>query len=170
MLKSDDVSTLAKRCYQVKKNICKLQSTKITMGDKRLCRKKWTIVIKQKVWHVWSPSGYLNQAFNSWWTAFQRLNNQICPGTFLKLQIDFLSRGGCYRELPRNVDRLPNICAQQCVDEGVGLCTRHNLHRTDHIRNYKQSISDSQLTAWIAESIIFFLEMFRRHSGKKHRW
>ena len=28
-----------------------------------------------------------------------------------------------------NVCRLPNFCAQQCVDEGVGLCTRHNLHR-----------------------------------------
>ena len=29
---------------------------------------------------------------------------------------------GSYRELPRNADRLPNICAQQCVAEGVGLC------------------------------------------------
>ena len=30
------------------------------MGDKKLHRKKRTIVIKQKVWHVWSPTGYLN--------------------------------------------------------------------------------------------------------------
>ena len=29
------------------------------MGDKKLHRKKRTIVIKKKVWHVWSPSGYL---------------------------------------------------------------------------------------------------------------
>ena len=27
------------------------------------------------------------------------------------------------------------------------LCTRHNLHRTDHMRNDKQRIADSQLTA-----------------------
>ena len=47
----------------------------------------------------------------------------------------------------RNVDRLSNICAQQCVAEGVGLCTRHNLHRTDHMKNGKQHIADSQLTA-----------------------
>ena len=71
---------LAKRHYQVKKKkiyiyiyisnciyhisiyICKLQSiyTKRTMGDKKLYRKKRTIVIKQKVWLVWGPSGYLN--------------------------------------------------------------------------------------------------------------
>ena len=24
------------------------------------------------------------------------------------------------------------------VDEGVGLCTRHYLHRTDHMKNGKQ--------------------------------
>ena len=49
---------LAKRHYQVKKKkkyiyiyICKLQSiyTKRTMGDKKLYRKKRTLVIKQKV-------------------------------------------------------------------------------------------------------------------------
>ena len=61
---------LAKRHYQVKNYIyiyisiyiCKLQSiyTKRTMGDKKLYRKKRTMVIKQKVWLVWSPSGYLN--------------------------------------------------------------------------------------------------------------
>ena len=38
--------------------------------------------------------------------------NQIFRDIFSKLLIDFLSRGGRYRELPRNVDRLPNICAQ----------------------------------------------------------
>ena len=68
-LKNDDVSVLAKRHYQVKKKniyisiyICKLQSiyTKRTIGDKKLYRKKRTIVIKQKVWLVWGPSGYLN--------------------------------------------------------------------------------------------------------------
>ena len=42
---------------------------------------------------------------------------------------------------------LPNICARQGVDEGVGLCTQHNLHRMDHMRNGKQCIADSQLTA-----------------------
>ena len=47
----------------------------------------------------------------------------------------------------RNVERLPNICAQQCVAEGVGLCTRHNLHRTDHMKNGKQHSADSQLMA-----------------------
>ena len=30
------------------------------MDDKKLFRKKRTLVIKQNVWHVWSPSGYLN--------------------------------------------------------------------------------------------------------------
>ena len=34
------------------------------------------------------------------------------------------------------------------VDEGVGLCTRHKLHRTDHMRNDKKRIPDSQWTAW----------------------
>ena len=38
--------------------------------------------------------------------------NQIFRDIFSKLLIGFLSRGGCYRELPRNVDRSPNICAQ----------------------------------------------------------
>ena len=42
------------------KKKCELQSifTIITMGDKKLYRKKRTIVIKQKDWHVWKPSGY----------------------------------------------------------------------------------------------------------------
>ena len=69
---------------------------------------------------------------------FQILNNQIYPDTFLKLSIYFLSKGCSYRELLRNVYRLPNFCAQQCVDEGVGLCTRHNLHCTYRMKNGKQ--------------------------------
>ena len=76
------------------------------------------------------------------------LNILIFPGTFLKLLIGFLSKGVCYRELPRNVDRLPNICTQQCVDEGVGLCTRNYLHRTNHTRNDKQPIADSVDISW----------------------
>ena len=43
--------------------------------------------------------------------------------------------------------RLSNNCAQQCVDEGVGLCSGHNLHRTDHMKNGKQHTAYSQLTA-----------------------
>ena len=36
------------------------------MGDKKLDHKKIkAIVIKQKVWHVRSPSGYINQARDS---------------------------------------------------------------------------------------------------------
>ena len=31
--------------------------------------------------------------------------------------------------------RLPNFCAQQCIDDDVGLCIPHNLHRTDHMKN-----------------------------------
>ena len=63
LLKTDDVSKLAKRHYQVKKSICEWQSisTKITMSDKKPYCEEITIVIKRKVWHVWSPSGYLNQ-------------------------------------------------------------------------------------------------------------
>ena len=71
-------------------------------------------------------------------------------GTAVKIRDEihgFLSRGGCYCELTRNVDQLPNICAQQCVDEGFWLCIRHNLHRTGHMRNRKQRLADSQLTA-----------------------
>jgi len=30
------------------------------------------------------------------------------------------------------------VLMQQCMDEGVGLCTRHILHRTDHMKNGKQ--------------------------------
>ena len=41
---------------------------------------------------------------------------------------------------------MPNFCAQQCVDEGVGLCSRHNLHRPDHMKNGKQHTAYSQLT------------------------
>ena len=41
---------------------------------------------------------------------------------------------------------LPNFCAQQCIDDGVGLFTPHNLHRTDYM-NGKQQTSYSQLTA-----------------------
>ena len=48
---------LAKRHYQNKKS-CILYLPKITMGDKKLYRKKRTIVIKKKDWHVWNPSGY----------------------------------------------------------------------------------------------------------------
>ena len=50
LLKNDDVSKSDKRHYHVKKRcLCKLQSihTKITMGDKKLYRKKRTIVIKK---------------------------------------------------------------------------------------------------------------------------
>ena len=62
LLKTDDVSKLAKRHYQVKKSICEWQSisTKITMSDKKPYCEEIAIVIKRKVWHVWSPSGYLN--------------------------------------------------------------------------------------------------------------
>ena len=41
---------------------------------------------------------------------------------------------------------LPNFCAQQCIDDGVGLFTPHNLHRTDYMKG-KQQTSYSQLTA-----------------------
>ena len=59
--KNNDVSTSAKRHYQVEKIFvcCRLS---IPMDDKKLNCKKKTIVIIQKVWHVWSPSGYLNWA------------------------------------------------------------------------------------------------------------
>ena len=33
------------------------------------------------------------------------------------------------------------------VEEGVGLRTRYNLHRTDHMKKGKQRTADSQLTA-----------------------
>ena len=67
LLKNDDVSMLAKRHYQVKKNICQLQSiyTQITTGEKKLYRQKRTLVIKQKVWRVRSPPGYLDEALDS---------------------------------------------------------------------------------------------------------
>ena len=82
-------------------------------------KKKWFKNIKQKVSHAWSPSGYLNWAKDSWWKAFQTaINNQIYPGAFLKLWIDFLSKGCCCRALLRNVYELPKFCAQRCVDEG----------------------------------------------------
>ena len=70
------------------------------------------------------------------------------PWHFLKILIGFLPRDGCYRKLSRDVNRSPNICVQQCVDEGFGLCTRHNLHRADHMRNSIQRIADSLLMAW----------------------
>ena len=47
----------------------------------------------------------------------------------------------------RNAYRLPNFCAQQCADEGVGLYTRRNLHLTDHMKNDKRHTAYSQLTA-----------------------
>ena len=31
---------------------------------------------------------------------------------------------------------------QQHVEKGVGLCNRHNLHRTDQVRNDKQRNAD----------------------------
>ena len=34
------------------------------------------------------------------------------------------------------------ICVQQCVGEGVGLCSQHNLHRKDYIQIYKQRNAD----------------------------
>ena len=35
-----------------------------------------------------------------------------------------------------SVFQLQNIYARQCVDASDGLCTRHNLCRTDHIEIY----------------------------------
>ena len=69
------------------------------------------------------------------------------PWHFLKTVNWFSFKRLLLRELLRNVYQLPNFCAQQCVDEGVGLCTRHNLHRTDHTKNGKQHTAYSQLTA-----------------------
>ena len=70
------------------------------------------------------------------------------PWYFLKTVNWFnLSKGCCYHELLRNVYRLPSFCAQQCADEGVGLYTRHNLYRTDNMKNGKQDTAYSQLTA-----------------------
>ena len=65
LLKNDDVSTLAKHYYQFQKNVCKMQSieNKITVDDKKVYRKKRRIVIKQKVWYVWSLSGYFLISF-----------------------------------------------------------------------------------------------------------
>ena len=39
------------------------------------------------------------------------------------------------------------VLMPQCVD-GVGLCTRHNVHRTDYMKNGKQHTAYLQLTAW----------------------
>ena len=104
-------------------------------------RKKWLQIFNKKFhtyWvclEIWILIGirFLMKSIN-----FQIVNNQICPGTFLKLWIGFLLKGCCYREFLRNVYRLPNVYAQQCVDKGVGLYTRHNLHRTNHMKNGKQ--------------------------------
>ena len=38
-----------------------------------------------------------------------------------------------------SVFQLQNVYARQCVDASVGLCTRHNLCRTDHIEIYRPS-------------------------------
>ena len=38
------------------------------------------------------------------------------------------------------------VLMPQCVD-GVGLCTRHNLHDTDYMKNGKQHTAYLQLTA-----------------------
>jgi len=34
------------------------------------------------------------------------------------------------------------FCVQQHVEKGVELCSRHNLHRTDHMKNGTQRIAD----------------------------
>ena len=39
------------------------------------------------------------------------------------------------------------IRVQQCVDEGVGLYNRHNLHHTDHMKIYNQRNADLQYSA-----------------------
>ena len=43
--------------------------------------------------------------------------------------------------------RLQFPCALQFASEGVGTCSRHNLHHTGYTENDKQRIVDSQRVA-----------------------
>ena len=48
----------------------------------------------------------------------------------------------CSHGLPRNVFQSPSSCVLQCAGGGVGLYSRHNLHRTDHMKKNTQHIVD----------------------------
>ena len=39
-----------------------------------------------------------------------------------------------FMKMLQNACQLPNSCVQQHVEKDVALCSRHNLHRTDHIQ------------------------------------
>ena len=68
--------------------------------------------------------------------------NQISLGTLGEFETGLRSGGFCPRGLPKGVFQSPSFYVQQDVGEGVGLCSRHNLHRTDHMKINKPRIVD----------------------------
>ena len=70
------------------------------------------------------------------------------PGTFLKFWLVFFQEVVAtvsFHEM--STDRRIFVLSN-ALTKHFGLCTRHNLHRADHIRNSIQRIADSLLTAW----------------------
>ena len=69
---------------------------------------------------------------------------------FLKTEIRIVcpsNRTSIGHGLP-SVFQLQNLYARQCVGASVGLCTRHNLCRTDHIEIYRPRTDCLQLRAF----------------------
>ena len=65
--------------------------------------------------------------------GFSSLINNISNIKHSNFDLHFLKTG---HGLP-NLFQLQNIYARLCVGASVGLCTRHNLCRTDHIEIYR---------------------------------
>ena len=62
-----------------------------------------------------------------------RLSNQTCCYISSELWKDGQSLFCCCHAVFQGVSRWLNNGVHLCVDVSVGQCTRHNLHRTNHI-------------------------------------
>ena len=100
--------------------------------------------VKHRVSHGWSQFACLSLDYVPLCKASHRRRNKI---SFGECETGFLGGGLCPRGLPNGVIQSPSFYVQQYVGEGVGLCSPHNLHRTDHMKINKPRIVDLRLEA-----------------------
>ena len=98
--------------------------------------------VQPRASRAWSQFACLSLDYVPLYKASHRQGNQILLGTFGEFETGFRSGGLCPRGLPKVVFQSPSFYVQRYVGEGVGLCSRHNLHHTDHMKINKPRIVD----------------------------